>query len=153
MLTLRDKWREYVSITNPIFCPLFSTIVTTRYTIRQAITSMVHCNDCDIICFTYATFINFRSTASVLYETTHCFVVPDLSDSIYLTLYQRAVNIQDDSREAVWFIRILCILLCIFLDLSLWYQSQKSQLWSLLSSIYFDIQLFCSVSWWLIYVY
>jgi hypothetical protein len=63
---------------------------------------MIHWNDRDIICFTYATFINFsRSTVSVLYETTHCFVVPDLSDLIYLTLYQITVNIQDDSREAV----------------------------------------------------
>lgn len=46
-------------------------------------------NDRDIIRFTYAMFINSssRSTVSILYETTNCFVVPDLSDSIYLTLY------------------------------------------------------------------
>jgi hypothetical protein len=51
--TLRYKRREYVFITYPVLGPLFSTIVATRYIIRQAIVGMIHWSDSDIVRYTY----------------------------------------------------------------------------------------------------
>ena len=60
---------DYVPIANPIFSPLLSTIVTTRYLIRQTVIGTIHWNDCDIIRFTYATFIScnrsYKATAFI----------------------------------------------------------------------------------------
>ena len=48
---------EYVSITNPVLCPLFLTIVAATYIIRQAIVCMIQRHNCDIICSADTVFI------------------------------------------------------------------------------------------------
>ena len=59
---------DYVPIANPIFSPLLSTIVTTRYLIRQTVIGTIHWNDCDIIRFTYATFIHAEPGSSFPFQ-------------------------------------------------------------------------------------
>ena len=77
-----DKRREYVSITDPVFSPLFSTIITTRYLIRQTIIGTIYWNDCDIVRFTYTMSISCsRScnvTAFIFYQFTRVPTTPAL---------------------------------------------------------------------------
>jgi hypothetical protein len=60
-------------LTDPILGPLFSTIVATRYMIRQTIMSMIHWNDREIIRFAYAAFIDWDSRVAmfILYKLIH----------------------------------------------------------------------------------
>jgi hypothetical protein len=49
------QWFEYVSVANPEFTPLFSTIVTHVFHVTQAITDMILQDDCYIVWYRGAT--------------------------------------------------------------------------------------------------
>ena len=67
--------RDHVPISKPIFSPLFSTIVTPRYVIRQTVTDVIHRNNRNVIWYTDTLlFLNPRSSmiaSFVLNKLTH----------------------------------------------------------------------------------
>ena len=74
VLALIYQRKEHISITNPIFCPLLSTIITPNYVIRHAITDTIHWSDRNIIWHTYTLSSDSGSikvVSFILYKLTH----------------------------------------------------------------------------------
>lgn len=66
--------RDHIPITNPIFCPFLSAIITPHYMIRHAITDMVNWGNRNIIWHTYTLLTSPSSNkvaSFVLYKLTH----------------------------------------------------------------------------------
>jgi hypothetical protein len=74
VLSLIYKRRDQMPITDPIFCPLLSTIITPSYAIRHATTGMRDWDDRNIIWHTYTLFIDSSNTIVapfILHKLTH----------------------------------------------------------------------------------
>ena len=73
-LALIYKIRDHMLITNPIFCPLLSTIITPNYVIRHAIADIIDRSDCNVIWHTYTLIIDSGGTKValfILYKLAH----------------------------------------------------------------------------------